>query len=255
MSNRTRARSEELRRLTAEAARKEARTRRVVTLVGGLVILLLVGAIGFAVYRASQSSDSATPGPSGKVVVPASVEDGSIPVGDPSAPVTVAIYLDYMCPACGQFEATQGKDLDQLIDDGKVRVELRPISFLDRTSLGTKYSTRAANAVATVADGSPEHVWALNQALYANQPEEGSKGLTDEQIADVARGAGVPAEVVDRFDQREFEPWVAKFTQDAFDSGVQQTPTVLVDGKPLSGDIYAPGALRRAVDAAAQDAQ
>ncbi len=255
MSNESRTRSEELRRLRAETARREARTRRIVTLGGGLVILLLIGAIAFAVYRASQSgSDSAAPSPSGKVVVPASVEDGSIPVGDQGAPVTVTIYLDYMCPACGQFEATQGKDLDQLIEDGKARVELRPISFLDRASLGTKYSTRAANAVATVADASPEHVWPLNQALYAAQPEEGTKGLTDQQIADLAEGVGVPAEVTDRFADREFEPWVQQFTQDAFDAGVESTPTVLVDGKQLS-DVFSPGALQRAVDAAAASGQ
>ncbi|MDR7360469.1 DsbA family protein [Nocardioides marmoribigeumensis] len=249
MSNKSRTRSQELRRLKAETARREARTRRIVTLVGGLVVLVLVGAIAFAVHQASQSTDS-TASPSGKVVVPASVKDGSIPVGDPGAPVTVTIYLDYMCPACGKFEATQGKDLDQMIEDGKVRVELRPIAFLDRASQGTKYSTRAANAVATVADGSPEHVWALNQSLYAHQPQEGSTGLTDDQIAELARTAGVPTAVVDRFTKREFEPWVQKFTQDAFDAGIESTPTVRVDGKDLA-DVFTPGALKRAVDQAA----
>ena len=252
MGKQTRTRSEELRRIRAEAAHKEARTRRIVMLVGGAVVLGLVVAIAFAVYGAARGSDDGGGTASGKVVVPANLDNGSMPVGSKDAPVTIAIYLDYMCPACGQFEAAQGKDLDQMTADGEVRLELRPISFLDRTSQGTKYSTRAANAMATVVDGAPEKVWAFHQALYAEQPQEGSTGLSDDMIAALARDAGVPSDVVAKFTEGTFEPWVAKFTQDAFDSGVEQTPTVLVDGKPFEGDVFAPGAMVKAVEAAAR---
>lgn len=253
MSKQARTRTEEMRRRQAETARREARTRRIVTLVGAVVILALVAAIAVAVYRASQDDDDG--GASGEVVVPAAAVDGSIPVGDEGAPVTMAIYFDYMCPACGQLEETQGEDLSQMVEQGDVRVELRPISFLDETSMGTEYSTRAANALATVADGSADDVWAFHQALYDQQPAEGTTGLSDEQIADIATEVGVPADVVDRFDDRTFDPWVEQVTEEAFDSGVEGTPTVLVDGEELEGDVYAPGALRQAVESAAGSSQ
>lgn len=76
-------------------------------------------------------------------------------MGKADAPVTVEIYFDYMCPACGAFEAANGDELDRLLEAGVVRVELRPLSFLDDQSNGTAYSTRAANAIATVADAAP----------------------------------------------------------------------------------------------------
>jgi protein-disulfide isomerase len=250
MSKQARTRTQELQKAQKEAARRQAQRLRVFAWVGGLVVLALVAAIVVVVVRAVGGEDE--PKPTGRVVVPANVDPpGSIPVGDDGAPVTVAVYYDYMCPACGAFEAANGSELERLVEAGDARVELRPISFLDEQSNGTEYSTRTANAVATVADGAPERVWSLHAALYDAQPEEGTSGLSDEQIADIATDAGVPADVVDRFDDRTFEPWVASVTDAAFESGVTGTPTVHIDGEPFEGDLYTPGALTEAVEAAA----
>lgn len=238
-----------MRKAQAEAARREARRRRIIMLVGGLVVLGLLAAITVAIVRASQDDDGG--GGSGEVVVPANVSDGSIPVGDEGAPVTIAIYLDYMCPACGQFEEANGDELDRMVESGDIKVELRPISFLDQASLGTRYSTRSASAVATVADGSLDDVWAFHRALYAEQPEEGSTGLSNDEMADIAEGAGVPADVASRFEEGTYEGWVDKVTQDALESGVEGTPSVLIDGEEFQGDLYTPGAFAQAVKAAA----
>jgi protein-disulfide isomerase len=249
MSKQARLKTQEMRRIQAEAARRESRRRRIIAIIGGVVVLALVAAIVVAVVRAAQGGDGPA-GADGDVVVPANTSDGSIPVGQQEAPVTVAIYFDYMCPACGQLEETQGQDLDQMLDDGEVDVDLRPISFLDQTSMGTQYSTRSANALATVADGAPEHVWDFHQALFVAQPEEGTQGLSDDQIAEIATDVGVPGDVVDRFEERTYDGWVEDVTEAAFDSGITQTPTVLVDGEEMSGNMYTPGALRQAVAAA-----
>jgi protein-disulfide isomerase len=251
MGKQARLRTQEMRAERAAAARREARRRRVVAIVGGLVVLGLVAAIVVALLQAAQDDD--TSGGSGEVVVPANVDEGSVPVGSEDAPVTVAVYFDYMCPACGQFEAANSEELDRLVEAGDIRVELRPISFLDRTSLGTEYSTRSANALATVADGSVEDAWPFHQGLFEQQPEEGSTGLSDDQIAEVAGEAGVPDDVVDRFADRTYEGWVEEVTDDAFAAGVEGTPTVLIDGEEFQGDLYAPGALTRAIESAAAE--
>ncbi len=252
MSKQSRARTQELRRVQAEAARKEASRRRLVMVLGILVIVGLVAAIVVAVVRATSADVGGTSEASGAdVVQPAGVTDWSIPVGDEAAPVTVAVYYDYMCPACGAFEAANGDELDRLVEEGAARVALRPISFLDAQSSGTEYSTRAANAVATVADGAPERVWALHRALYEAQPAEGSTGLSDEEIAEIAADAGVPPEVADRFREDTYEVWVAAATEAAFDAGVTGTPTVLVGGEAFEGDLYTTGPLTDAVESAA----
>jgi protein-disulfide isomerase len=106
--------------------------------------------------------------------------------------------------------------------------------------------------MATVADRAPDKVWAFNDVLYASQPQEGTRGLNDQQIADLATQAGVGQDAVDAFDDRVFEPWVAKVTQAAFDSGVEGTPTVKINGTVFEGDVYRAGPLTQAIEAAAK---
>jgi len=253
MSKQARARTQELRRAQQVAAARQARRRRVLTVIGGLVILGLVAAIVVAVVKAA-GGDNSPAVATGKVVTPQNLTPtGAIPVGEASAPVTVEIYYDYMCPACGKFEAANGDELDRLLKKAVARIELRPISFLDKTSNGTEYSTRSANAIATVADAAPKSVWDFHTALYSQQPAEGSEGLSDDQIADIATNAGVPTDVVDRLPDGTYRPWVASVTQQAFDSGIQGTPTVKIDGTEFKGDVYTAGPLTKAIESAAAD--
>jgi protein-disulfide isomerase len=87
--------------------------------------------------------------------------------------------------------------------------------------------------------------------LYANQPREGTEGLSDAQIADIATQVGVPADVADTFTEGTYRDWVAQNTQDAFETGVDSTPTVKVNGVEFTGNWAAPGELAKAVEAAA----
>ena len=246
---RPRARAAELAR--RQAAGREARRRRLVMWTGALVVVGLLAAIAVAVASASRGDGTAVA--TGEVTAPAhATADGVVGVGRDDAPVTVSVFFDYLCPFCGRFEAANGAELERLVDSGRARVELHPLAFLDAQSDGTSYSSRTANALATVADGAPDRVLAFHQGLFRQQPEEGTRGLTDQQIADIARDADVPDAVVDRFGDRTFVPWIADVTERAFASGISGTPTVLVDGSAFtSGDLYTAGPLTEAVEAAA----
>jgi protein-disulfide isomerase len=57
--------------------------------------------------------------------------------------------------------------------------------------------------------------------------------------------------VAELFAERRHEGWVAEQTAQAFDSGVTGTPTILVAGKPFTGDPYQPGSLATVVGQAA----
>lgn len=249
MSKSSRAKTEQMRAEREEAARKQQSRRRLVAILGGLVILVLIGAIAWVAVDAAKSNDDSPGNGSGELVIPNNLNgDGAIPVGDDSAPVEVEIYFDYICPACGAFELANGAELDRLLEDGSIHLALRPIAFLDKFSSGTEYSTRAANAMATVIDGAPEAVWDFHGAMYVDQPAEGSEGRTDEEIAEIALEAGVPQEVVDRFEDQTFVPWVVKVTDEAFES-IDGTPTVRLDGEDFEGDVYTPGPLTEAIEA------
>jgi protein-disulfide isomerase len=235
----------------AAAQRRQAKRNRLLAYGGGLVIVGLLVAIVVAVANAVGGPSPAGGDTPKTLVAPANATAaGAIMIGDQAAPVKVEIYLDYMCPFCGRFERANAEQLDRLVADGTIRLEVYPMSFLDKASGGTRYSTRAANAMATVADRAPDKVLAFNQALFAQQPQEGSQGLTDARIAELARGAGVPQEVIDNFAARTFEPWIAKLTETAFATGVNSTPTVKINGVVFKGDLLTAGPLAEAIAAA-----
>ena len=274
-----------------EQERKARRTRLIA--IGGLVAAVLVlGGVVLAIVRQGQANAEAYgqvvygSGEQG-VVAPALAdvetpegadESGGIVIGKDGVGDTgdgdetvVNVYFDFMCPWCGRFDAANAEELDRLAATGDVTVIYHNISFLDGNSQGTFYSTRAANAAAVVAAESPEHYTDFVTALYANQPDEGSSGLSDAKIAEIAQGVGVPASVTDQFTAvvdgtyevgegdsvertgtwRTYAPFVAAATRQAgVDLGKLTTPSVLIDGEQFTGDLYTPGALTQAVEAA-----
>jgi protein-disulfide isomerase len=236
----------EMRTARATEPAREQGQHRMLRVIGTVVILGLLAAMVFAVSRAVTANDGQRA--TGTVDVPANIEAGAFSVGKANAPVTVDLYYDYMCPACGAFEAVNRDDLTRLITDGTLRVNLHVMSFLDPLSQGTEYSTRAANAYATVVDRAPAKVWAFHNALFHNQPAEGTVGLSDDQIARIAHGAGVPPEVVDTFADGSHRSWVAQSTQGADNAGVSTTPTVKINGAAFTGDWSTPGELTKAIE-------
>ncbi|MFD6094228.1 DsbA family protein [Oerskovia sp. NPDC060338] len=257
--------------VAAVQGRPTAQRRARVTLVSvlaGLVLLLLVGVAAFlAVGSGAPSAEPVGQGVAGApegsgqdAVAPgtATPEHGLLAgAGDESAPVTVEVYVDYMCPVCGRFEAVNGESLTKLREAGSVRVVFHPIAILDRYSQGTAYSTRAASSAALVADRAPDTFQAFHAGLLAHQPQEGTAGLSDAQIADVARAAGVPADVVAELADggaAEFAPWVAEATQAATSdpalAGPQGfgTPTIVIDGERWAGDWSDAQALAQAIE-------
>ena len=230
------------RELLRQAREKEAREKKIRKTITfstlGVVVVGLVMLLIFVVIPAvSKKSTSAT-------------ATYGLTVGNAAAPTTVDIYQDFMCPYCGQFDRAQSADLKSLVDAGTVKVVFHVMNFLDSSSNGAKYSTRAADAFVTVAKQQPSAALAFDTALYADQPAEGSSGLTDAQIADRARTAGVSDSVIATFANQPNLDFVTKSNQAAFDEGIQSTPTVKINGTVFKGDLYTAGTLKTAVQAA-----
>ncbi|MET4225124.1 DsbA family protein [Oerskovia enterophila] len=243
----------------AVGSRSSAQRRARVTLVSvlaGLVLVLLVGVAAFlatgsgspSAEPAGQGAADLSEGPAPDAGAPGSATPNHgllAGAGDESAPVTVEVYVDYMCPVCGQFEAVNGESLAALREAGSVRVVFHPVAILDRYSQGSQYSTRAASSAALVADRAPDAFQDFHAGLLAHQPQEGTAGLSDAQIADVARAGGVPADVVAELADggaAEFAPWVATATQAATSDPALAgprgfgTPTIVIDGERWAGD-------------------
>ncbi|WP_084128890.1 thioredoxin domain-containing protein [Demequina sp. NBRC 110055] len=248
----------------AAQAQVKAQERRTAAIIGVsviAVILLFAGVVYFIVRSGDVPELDAADAPTGADLsggIPIS-SDAIAGVAGPEDAARLDVYLDFMCPICGQFEETNGEDIDAMIADGSVALYVHPISILDRYSNGTNYSTRAANAAATVADAAPEHFMEFQTAMFENQPAENTEGLSDSEIADIAVGVGVPQEVADTFTDGEFTKWVIAATDQSSQDGVPGTPTLRMadpgdsfdDGKVLEQEndvmYFQPGALAQYV--------
>lgn len=178
-----------------------------------------------------------TPGiPSGGQPTPTALSDDGVP--------HIRVYLDYQCPYCNQFETTNGPQLASWLDAGKVTLEVHPIAMLDSSSLGSRYSSRAANAAACVANYEPEKFLKVNTALFANQPQEGTKGLPNDKLLSILKGAGASSKsITDCVNDETFRSWVSNATTRALTKPlpnsplkkINGTPTILVGKQPYTG--------------------
>jgi protein-disulfide isomerase len=171
-----------------------------------------------------------------------------------SSVVSIRIYLDYFCPVCNAFETANKSQITKWLKTGAATIEIHPISFLDRSSLGTRYSSRAANAGGCVANYAPDDYWAFTEEMYAKQPTENTVGLSNAQIIAVAKTAKVHnlSQVSSCINDEKFKAWVTAATNRATagplpDSSVKTvtgTPTVIVDGVeyPINNDDVASAA-------------
>lgn len=199
-----------------------------------VAVVAVVVIAGVAVVWINNSASAPGPAPEAAIV---NTDTGAISVGD--GPDVVATYIDFMCPICNQFEGIYAETLNSLVADGSITLEYHPVAILDRASQGTEFSTRSANALYCVAVTSPVAVTPFISAMYANQPDEGTPGLTDEEIISIASGAGA-GDVSSCITDRTYGGFVTEQTKtiprDA--EGNAGTPTVTFNGEriDLTGD-------------------
>ncbi|THE08405.1 disulfide bond formation protein DsbA [Microbacterium oleivorans] len=188
------------------------------------VVVVLVGVVAIVALLNSRATD---PGP-----VPASSginrETGAITFG--KGPDKVSTYVDFMCPYCGQFEASEGKEIASLVDEGKITLEVHPVTILDRLSQGTEYSSRAASAFYAVAEADPANSYTFFRALYDNQPKEQTPGLTDDELITLAKDSGVTMTAKLEKTIKDHE-YVGFAQAQKLPEGATGTPTLMVNDK------------------------
>jgi protein-disulfide isomerase len=196
--------------------------------------------------RSSASSSAKIPtGTAGAV----DFDLGAIVAGD--GKTVVDTYIDPMCPYCGQFEKANGSALAKLVNTGAITLRVHPLNFLDPNSQGTDYSSRAGSALTCVAASDPKQSLAYLSALYANQPEENSSGLSDSKLVSLAHKAGV-TDVDSCIHSHKYASWLTRNTTKAVNGpikgadikAVTATPTVLVNGHQYGGSITDTAALK-----------
>ncbi|MGB3259123.1 MAG: thioredoxin domain-containing protein, partial [Ornithinimicrobium sp.] len=70
--------------------------------------------------------------------------DDPMALGEVNAPVVLIEYADYRCPFCATWAQETKPGLDDLVEDGTLRIEYRDIAILGEDSLAASIAARAA---------------------------------------------------------------------------------------------------------------
>ena len=273
-----RAAARERARELRELHRKQDRRRRLL-LKGGiassLVVVLAVIAVVIFLFPPTATSgpqnmlsDGIKIGEGLKAIHTAAQKPDQDPVpSEENAPevVDIQLYVDYLCANCGLFQQSNDEQLRSWVESGAATIEIHPLALLTTKSAGTQYSLRAASAAACVADLSPDHYYDFHVALLTDQPAEGTEALSDEEILQRAKDAGVTAigQITRCVNESRYRSWVKEATVRALEGPIPNADipaidsplTVLVNGQvfPYSGD-FDPAELAQFVVQAAGDA-
>lgn len=219
------------RRLAAAGIRvppKKATNRTPVIVVA--VVLAVAVVIGAAVLLTRSGSDAVT----GTYTA---TQSGAVTSAG-TGPVVVDVYEDFLCPVCERFEQRYGPDLTTALNAGQITVRYHAIAILDERTKPAGYSTRAANAgLCSAAAGIFP---AYHAKLFAEQPAEGSAGLTDQQLIAFGTGLGAAGGFADCVTGATNAAAVTAETNAAaatpalqLDGGGFGTPTIAVGGKKV----------------------
>ncbi len=133
-------------------------------------------------------------------LVEATQDSFGIRAGLEDAPVQLEIYTEPQCTHCADLQRDFGDQFAYYIGTGQLAITYRPMTFLD-TPATDGHSERVANALFVAATPGGEGDGAVSttgrefqrfvEQLWAHQ-QPGSKGPSDDEMADLARQSDVP---------------------------------------------------------------
>lgn len=164
-------------------------------------LLLVVLALSMTVGCTKQIEGTAQPDPNKPPLTLA--KDGfGVVAGFDDAPKRIEIFTEPQCTHCAQLQADFGDQFAYYITTGALKITYRPLTFLDLSSNG--YSAHVANAMFLAAakggDETPPtgtQFQRFVEELWGHQTP-GSKGPSNDEMADMAKKAGLPDAAVKR---------------------------------------------------------
>jgi protein-disulfide isomerase len=163
-----------------------------------IVVVLAVVVVGAVIFSGKQQESTAQGGgipvvTAGVSGVPVALEEqtGTVVVGKDGAKATIDVYEDFLCPICGTFEKQFGKQIEDGLTSGKLKVRYHIVNLLDTKSKPAGYSLLSANAALSVAKNSPDKFADFHLSLFGAQPREGGPGYTADQLVALGKELGV----------------------------------------------------------------
>jgi protein-disulfide isomerase len=234
-------------RRAADRARGTSRTRRSapastrngspilwITAIVGVVGVVLIGGLVLLQGTAPSAVDSAnliTP----KSVASVALADGRT-MGKADAPVTLEIWSDFQCPACGQYaEVVEPELIAKYVTPGVLRIVHKDAAF-QGARVGAAYDESVEAAAGARCAAEQGRYWPFHDWLFANQSGENKGAFADARLRAMATSAGLDVTAWDACratgDQQRA---VRAETQGSQALGVNATPTLILNGETIVG--------------------
>ena len=211
--------------------------RSPLVILTAVALLVTVGAIGALVLTSNRGSAT----PTVSIVQPPDTginqyADGEA-IGPADAPVVLEVYADYQCPWCGKFARETLPGLVRTyVAAGQLRIEERSIAFLGSGSDDESLDAAAAAACAAPAG----KYWTFADYLVWNQSGENEGAFSRDRLAAIAERVGLEPEAFQAcLDDPAVRGAIETRTAQAFDAGIQSTPTFVIDGERVTVDSFA----------------
>jgi protein-disulfide isomerase len=168
-------------------------------------------------------------------VAPASLANGRA-LGEPDAPVTMDVWSDFQCPACGQLaEMVEPILIREYVTDGTLRIVIRDAAFQGQRG-GASYDESVEAAAAARCAAEQDAYWPYHNWLFANQVGENQGAFRDERLRGIATAADLDVGAWDACRATgDQQAAVRAETQQALAQGVNATPTMILNGQVIVG--------------------
>ena len=240
-SNKAAAR-ERLRVERERQAKKDRARRQLVVGVSAVAVLAAAGGIGYAVVQSNKPTQWEAAADAKSVTAPkntSGTNGTTVVIGKSSAKKTLELYEDSRCPVCATFEQGVGSTIEKDVESGKYKIKYVGATFIDDGAPG-EGSKNALSALGAALNVSPEAFLKYKAALYSTDfhPEENQDKFAKDsyllEIADSVPALKSNAEFKKNVENGTFDAWAMKMSE-AFDkSGVTGTPTLKMNGKPVT---------------------
>lgn len=241
----------------APASGMRVRTAHAYGFGGVLAVMLVAVVVGMSVahqgpFYGAPSSASASP-TQVAIIAPSAQTPGSIPstgrsLGDPNAPVTLDVWVDFRCVFCGEFaRGVEQQLVARYVAKGTLKIVYHDFIVIDSAD-GAHASEDAASAALCAADQGK--YWVYVDWLWANQaPDEAAWRFSRDRLLEMARRAGLDVPAFQAcYDAGTHRAAVRAESASAAASSIPGTPTALVNGRQL--ELLDLATISAAVDAA-----
>jgi protein-disulfide isomerase len=216
----------------ARTSAKPPAWRSPIFLVTAAAVVFAIGLIAFLNLKPGSSASSAAALTPPTHEIPAGLTQDGQTLGSATAPVTLDIWGDFQCPSCAKFVNTVDPlIIDKYVVPGQVKYRFNDFTFIGPESFDA--------AVAAACAGDQGKFWEYSGWVYANQDGENQGTFSKEFLASVADSAGLDRTKFDTCiaDPAKLEA-VKASTAAGAKIGVNQTPTLTIDGKVLQFTTY-----------------